>query len=58
MSNGPRAVEAAYRAMLASLDAPLLVVERDGCESGDDDDNDKSHQHYELRVDAKPFWPE
>jgi hypothetical protein len=45
MSNGPRAVDAAFRAMLAALDAPLR---RRG---GDCD-------HYELRVDAAPFLPQ
>jgi hypothetical protein len=54
MSNGPRAVEAAYRAMLAMLDAPLLLA----CGSRSDDDEERQYQHYELHVDARSFWPE
>ena len=41
MANGPRAIEAARRAMLASLDLPLYY----GKEKG----------HYELHVDASSF---
>jgi len=41
MSNGPRAVEAARRAMQASLDAPLYRGQEEG--------------HYELHIDASHF---
>ena len=44
MENGPRAVEAANRAMLASLDLPLYRGKEDG--------------HYELHIDASSFAPE
>ena len=43
MANGPRAVEAANKAMLASLDLPLYRGKEDG--------------HYELHIDASSFAP-
>ena len=42
MSNGPRAVEAAFRAMQASLDVPLHWGRED--------------RHYELHIDTSTFW--
>jgi len=41
MSNGPRAVDAAHRAMLASLDVPLHKGEEE--------------HHYELHIDTSSF---
>jgi hypothetical protein len=41
MSNGPRAIEAARRAMEASLDLKLYYGEQEG--------------HYELHIDARSF---
>jgi hypothetical protein len=41
MKNGPRAVEAAQRAMKASMDVPLF--------------RGKEDNHYELRIDASSF---
>jgi predicted acylesterase/phospholipase RssA len=43
MENGPRAVEAANKAMLASLDLPLYRGKEEG--------------HYELHIDTSPFIP-
>jgi len=43
MENGPRAVEAAKKAMMASLDLPLYRGREDG--------------HYELHIDASSFAP-
>jgi hypothetical protein len=45
MANGPRAVEAAYRVMEASLDLPLY--------QGHD-----GPLHYEMHLDATSFWPQ
>ena len=44
MRNGPLAVEAARRAMRASLDFPLFLGKEDG--------------HYELHIDASHFIPQ
>lgn len=44
MENGPRAVEAAKKAMMASLDLPLYAGKEQG--------------HYELHIDASSFAPE
>jgi len=44
MQNGPRAVQAAKEAMMASLDLPLYRGTEDG--------------HYELHIDASSFIPE
>jgi hypothetical protein len=42
MQNGPRAVEAARRAMLASLDVPLMQID---------------DRHLSIRIDASSFLP-
>jgi Patatin-like phospholipase len=62
LHNGPIAVQAAYRAMMAALDIPLLEFRRQEAsqqenDNHDDTDGDKSLSvHYELQLDAAPFW--